>query len=417
MKDTGNTYDRPFIKLHGNVCKPYNSVLGEHFHAHWDVTPAQFPNPNPGPDSPSTIPKSRPCFVLETASVWSAISSSSKSSMSRWSSFVSKAPKSPSTAATLLEAEPDEAHIPPPPISAKVSGMTLHISPGQHKQGIIVRVMGGFGEGEQYYITHPIVSVNGILRGSFYITVGESTVISVGWGKPRQRFRMIVEYKEESWLGQAHFLMEGVIHTVHDGETDHKEWTKVKHIPHNCIVTVFDRSWKEQVRWCRVSWGSYPSIISSSTSSPNPSHTQLPTPHIPSAAASKANITVTGDSGEWATLIDMLTMEVIPKVVRPLERQLENESWRLWESITDNLVKREFGEAMREKVGIEQRQRDEAAERKRRGVEFVPQYFEKDILKGFAELMAEGWKAVQEEIEEETSTCIEGSLGVKLAAQ
>ena len=68
-------------------------------------------------------------------------------------------------------------------------------------------------------------------------------------------------------------------------------------------------------------------------------------------------------------LIDMSTMEIIPKVVRPLERQLENESWRLWESVTDNLVNREFGEAMREKVGIEQRQRDEASERKRRGVE------------------------------------------------
>ena len=48
---------------------------------------------------------------------------------------------------------------------------------------------------------------------------------------------------------------------------------------------------------------------------------------------------------------------------------------------------------------------------------FVPRYFENDISKGFAELTAEGWKAVQEEIEEESSACIEGSLGTKLAAQ
>ena len=164
--------------------------------------------------------------------------------------------------------------------------------------------------------------------------------------------------------------MEGVIHTVHDGETDHEEWTKVKHVPHNRIVALFDGSWKGHVRWRRVGTGSYQSTISSSASSPNPSHTQLSTPHIPSASASKADVTNTGgDSGEWATLIDMSTMEIIPKVVRPLERQLENESRRLWENVTDNLVKREFGEATREKVGIEQRQRDEAAERKRRGVE------------------------------------------------
>ena len=64
-------------------------------------------------------------------------------------------------------------------ISAKDSGTTLRVSPGQHSQGIFVRVMGGFGEGEQYHIMHLIASVNGILRGSFYITVGESTVTYV----------------------------------------------------------------------------------------------------------------------------------------------------------------------------------------------------------------------------------------------
>ena len=125
--------------------------------------------------------------------------------------------------------------------------------------------------------------------------------------------------------------MEGVIHTVYDGETDHEEWMKVKHVPHNCIVAVIDRSWKGHVQWCQIGMGSYSPTISSSASSPNPSHTQLSMPHIPSASASKADVTNTdGNLGEWATLIDMLTMEIIPKVVRPLERQLENESQRLW---------------------------------------------------------------------------------------
>ena len=96
--------------------------------------------------------------------------------------------------------------------------------------------------------------------------------------------------------------MEGVIHTVHEGEADHEEWTKVKHVPQNRVVAIFDGSWKGHVRWRQVGMGS---TISSSASSPNPSHTQLSTPHIPSASASKADVTVTGDSGEWATLIDM----------------------------------------------------------------------------------------------------------------
>ena len=85
-------------------------------------------------------------------------------------------------------------------ISAKVSGTMLHVSPGQYNQGIFVRITGGFGEGERYHIMHPIASVNGILRGSFYVTVGELTIISVTEGKPRQRFKTIIEYKEEVHL-------------------------------------------------------------------------------------------------------------------------------------------------------------------------------------------------------------------------
>jgi len=193
--------------------------------------------------------------------VRSAVSSSTKSAKSGRSSFLSRPPKSPSTAATSVEAEPDEAqalrrlsklslvtgegptgtgtdetarvvyvteqvsHHPPvsayfatcpqrslqlfgiDQISAKVSGTTLRVSPGQYNQGIFVRVTGGFGVGERYHITHPIASVNGILRGSFYVTVGESTVISVSGGKPGQRFRTIIEYKEEVRLSVSSFFL------------------------------------------------------------------------------------------------------------------------------------------------------------------------------------------------------------------
>jgi hypothetical protein len=41
----------------------------------------------------------------------------------------------------------------------------------------------------------------------------------------------------------------------------------------------------------------------------------------------------------------------------------------LWETVTSRLLKKEFGDATKEKVAIEQKQRDEAAERKRKGLE------------------------------------------------
>jgi len=79
-------------------------------------------------------------------------------------------------------------------------------------------------------------------------------------------------------------------------------------------------------------------------------------------------------------LIDVSMLAVIPKTVRPLERQHSRESRKLWENVTDKLVKKEFSEATREKVTIEQRQRDEAAERKRKGLECVFFY---SYLKGY----------------------------------
>ncbi|KAG5645511.1 hypothetical protein DXG03_005921 [Asterophora parasitica] len=448
------TKDIKFV--HGKVCKPYNSVLGEHFRAHWDIVPITYsgePSQAPTPLIYTIPAGSEPTTVTsETASVKST--KSSKSTRSGISSFLSKPGKSPSTAATSPHQPADDAvnaamsslnlagdpsrlrvvyvteqvsHHPPvsayfatcparhielsgiDQISAKVSGTTLRVLPGEYNQGLFVNITGGPGQGERYRITHPTASVNGILRGSFYITVGDSTIITCEGGKPGQKFRAIIEYKEESWLGKAHFLLEGVIHTVHEGDTDHEAWTKVKHVPQSCIAAVFDGSWRGHIRWRRVGLASYPPNRSSAVSSPVPSHETLPRSSISSAAASKAELVAHDE--EYTTLLDLSTLKVVPKNVRPLEKQLPHESRKLWVNVTDNLLKKEFSEATKEKVAIEQRQRDEAAERKKKGVEFIPRYFEKGLDKGFAALTAEGRAAVEEELKEESAFCIEGSEG------
>jgi hypothetical protein len=82
-------------------------------------------------------------------------------------------------------------------ISAKVSGTALRVIPGSYNKGIYININGGPGEGEQYHISHPIASVNGILRGSFYITVADSTVITCAGGKGKESYRAVIEYKEE----------------------------------------------------------------------------------------------------------------------------------------------------------------------------------------------------------------------------
>lgn len=245
------------LAQHGKICKPYNSVLGEHFRSHWDVVPAQA---NPDPAHPpilrlNTSPEAAaaaaaasashtnlsPGGAGETASIRSGMSASSAGTASKRNSSA----KSPSTAATSLDAElapqmsslslaqgaervrvvymtEQVSHHPPvsayhaccpsrgltlagiDQISAKVSGTTLRVSPGAHNKGIYVRIEdkgdsreGVRGAGEEYHITHPIASVNGILRGSFYLTVGDSTIVTCIGGKGDEWLRAVVEYKEE----------------------------------------------------------------------------------------------------------------------------------------------------------------------------------------------------------------------------
>ena len=156
-------------------------------------------------------------------------------------------------------------------------------------------------------------------------------------------------HSSQSWIGKAHFLLEGVIHTCTMGDTEHEAWTKVRHVPRSRVVAVFDGSWKHHIRWRRTG----------STNS--------------SAATSASDVTSTTETetGEHSTLLDLSTLKVIPKAVRPIERQLPNESRKLWHEVTTRLIKKEYGEATKYKLAIEQRQRDEAVERKRQGVEYV----------------------------------------------
>ena len=76
-----------------------------------------------------------------------------------------------------------------------------------------------------------------------------------------------------------------------------------------------------------------------------------------------------GISSDWVPLVDLAVLKVMPKSVRPLGKQLSHESRKLWEGVTNRLLKKEFGDATKVKLAIEQKQREEAAERKKKGFE------------------------------------------------
>jgi len=455
------SFSKDVRHLRGKPCKPYNSVLGENFRMHWDVAPISYdpddctpiitthvdsaPKPHlphldtgtgtikavkgslrsgrvgafgsllsmKGWSSP-TVDKS-PSTVVESnvSAQLSNLSLASSRTAESGSGSTTSPPTSMSTGSgTLRIAYLTEQISHHPPISAYVascparhitlSGIdqisvrvlpsaSVRVSPGTMNKGLFVSLDGGPGAGEHYHISHPIAHVNGLLRGNFYITANESTIVTCTGGPgvgDGEMLRAIIEFKEESWLGKPHFLLEGVVHRYDPSSNEHEEWTKVKHVPASCVEGYFEGCWRNVVRWRPASADAPTSEESSPTAA---------------AATAKGRRKTGGGSGddEWMTLIDLTPLRVVPKRVRPISKQLPTESRRLWDAVTSRLLRKEFGEATRAKQVIEQRQRDEAAERKRRGLEFMPRYFEKDIQSGVPTLTQAGKDALEEELKYE----------------
>ncbi len=86
---------------------------------------------------------------------------------------------------------------------------SLRVSSGTMNKGLFVSMDGGPGAGERYQITHPVAHVNGVLRGSFYATVHETTIVTCTGGPgvgDGEMLRAIVEYKEEVRSAQIFFF-------------------------------------------------------------------------------------------------------------------------------------------------------------------------------------------------------------------
>ncbi|KAG8826905.1 hypothetical protein FRC19_006778 [Serendipita sp. 401] len=397
--------DLKFIK--GKVCKAYNSVLGEHFRAYFDVPsnaityksnestePLDFTwhlDENDGESSHLTSLTAPTIRVKSPSSASLSVKSIKDQPMLSDHHYAESSPNlqrpvsthessyAPSTIEAVDSSVPHSrvlfiteqvCHHPPissfhfecaekgvegcgvDQIAARITGTTLKVGPGSQNKGIFLKITKGHGAGETYWITHPTACVNGILRGSFYATITESTTITCT-GPSGEKLRAIIEYKDEPWLGAPRFLLEGVIYKYTEG-SEQETWTKVKQVPRDLVVATFEGCWRKIITWKKVG---------SDVANP---------------------------------LIDLTPLALVPKQVRPLDEQLPNESRKLWEGVTSNLLKKEWSEATRVKQVIEQKQRDIAAERRKKNQPFVPVYFESDISSGAPNLTAEGKKVMEE---------------------
>ena len=150
--------------------------------------------------------------------------------------------------------------------------------------------------------------------------------------------------------------MEGIIFT-YDPESDIK--TKIKDVPEKDVLGRIEGCWTDKVYY---TLGSQPFAKS----------TVRPT--IPCIVLlDKSNFQFT--SQERILLIDLNPLFPVAKFVPPVDDQLPNESRKFWSGVTEAILSKQYSLATQLKQELEERQREKAADRKARNVEWQPRFF------------------------------------------
>jgi hypothetical protein len=123
-------------------------------------------------------------------------------------------------------------------ISAKFTGTSVKVLPGEHNMGIFI-TLDKFG-GETYQLTHPAAHLGGILRGALSVSVSEMAYITC----PETKIKCILHYVEEGWFGRTKNNIDGVIFR-YDPENDTKN--RVQDVPDEDILVRLSGPWREKV--------------------------------------------------------------------------------------------------------------------------------------------------------------------------
>ncbi|KAK7433375.1 hypothetical protein QQZ08_000315 [Neonectria magnoliae] len=334
------TKDLKYAK--GKPCKPYNSCLGEFFRCNWE-TDDNAPAINTSGLQANGTPKTG-LSSLKVAAKGDKNASSVSLSVPQHGT-----PKDNRTIRVSYLTE-QTSHHPPvsafhvtcpekgisargfDQISAKFTGTSVKVLPGEHNMGIFITL--DKRDGEEYQLTHPAAHLGGLLRGSLSVSVSEFAYITC----PKTKIKVILHYVEEGWLGRTTNKIDGVIFK-YDPETDDK--TRVQEVPDEDVLARLNGPWREKVMF---------------TLGPRPFKT------VPVE--------------EQYTIIDIEPLNVAPKVLPPKEAQLPNESLTLWGGVTDAILSKQFSKATQVKVELEEAQREKARQREANKETFQPVFFQ-----------------------------------------
>ncbi|KAG5936402.1 hypothetical protein E4U60_002564 [Claviceps pazoutovae] len=340
------TKDLKYAK--GKPCKPYNSCLGEFFRCNWETE--------------DNAPR------IETADLNGAIASANGSDKGSLRSLKAppKTDKNESTVSLSVPkhgtSTPDKkpirisylteqtSHHPPvsafhitcperglsargfDQITAKFTGTSVKVLPGEHNLGIFIS-LDKFG-GETYQLTHPAAHLGGLFRGSLSVSVSEMSYITC----PETKLKAILHYVEEGWLGRTTNKIDGVIFR-YDPENDTK--SRVQDVPDEDVLIRLSGPWREKIVF---------------TIGPRPVKS---TP-----------------SEQQYTIADVAPLHVAPKAVPPEDQQLPNESLTLWGGVTKAIHAKKYSKATELKIELEESQRQKARQREKNQETWQPVFFE-----------------------------------------
>jgi oxysterol-binding protein-related protein 9/10/11 len=238
------TKDLKYVK--GKPCKPYNSCLGEFFRCNWEadknVPPINTKNASGSGSSASSIKSAKSIKAdPRTASSVSIPQTAENPTGPTWriSYLTEQTSHHPPVSAFYISCPEQGLHARGfDQISAKFTGTTIKVSPGEHNFGIFITLEKR--DNETYQLQHPAAHLGGLLRGALSVSVGESAFITC----PKTKLKCILQYIEDGWLGRAQNRVEGIIFK-YDPENDDK--IRIKDVPDKDILIRLGGSWKERI--------------------------------------------------------------------------------------------------------------------------------------------------------------------------
>lgn len=230
-------------------------------------------------------------------------------------------------------------------ISAKFTGTSIRVGPGQHNLGIFINIRDR--DNEEYRLTHPDAHLGGFLKGSLSVNVCDTCYVTC----PKTRTKAIIQYLEEGWLGKSQHKVQGVVFK-YDPDKDNK--TKVKDVPSGDVLAKISGSWHDKIYY-----------------------------------------TLSG-SKEQTILIDVAPLYPAKKVAPPEEDQLFYESRRYWSEVTAAIKNKQYSAATKIKHDLEEVQRERPEMKPDFKGEYTPRFFTERVTPaGKPELSEDGIKAIK----------------------